>query len=315
MRTETATKGLTVDAVIIDDGLVPLNPPSSVIEMSNLLGSIIFRNSKNQRWAKQAYCLYFHANPRTVQRQLQWLEEVGAISSDPINRVYLQMPWKGHAESRGVAPVVGTVSPLSSSGSSSISQSISTTKQSNKSINKEQTQKLIDTWNKHKPATWTALKSWNPKRQKVVDALYQGQGGMTQFIADIPTVFAGLQFIAKKTPTSRSFWLDPEQKQHHNFDAFMGTGQKLPKGNWHKSLEAAPDVPDAVDSLVPEIEKIWRKHVLDGHIQTHVRMQFTLYGEELSKKERWNAETEAKSHAEAWQHFYGTEFTGSMTYG
>ena len=255
MSTDKTMKGLTVDADLIEDGLISLNPPASVIELANLLGDMQFRNRRKQRWAKQAYCHRFNANPRTVQRQLQWLESVGAVSPDPINRQCNPFPWKAHI-AIGAPIAERTVSPLSTTNTNT-NTTTTTTKAPSKAGNKEQIQKLIETWNTHKPATWAALQSWNPKRQKVVDALYQGQGGMSRFIADIPTVFGGLQFIGKKTACSRSFWLDPDQKQHHNFDTFMGTRDKLPKTNWHKALEAVPVKSKPADSLPGDP---WKDH-------------------------------------------------------
>lgn len=258
----------TVDRDIVDL-LLEQNPQASPVELANLWGDIGFwSGQKKRRWSKSAYHLTYGTNQRTLARYLNELVLLGAVTADPANRKTLPPPWKAHETGTGGDVGDVNLSSLSISISNSKSISISnsesnnkkTAKQSRNTGNKEQIQKLLDTWNLHKPAGWTHLKQWNPKRQKVVDDLYAGQGGTTQFIADIPTVFAGLQFIGKKTPTSRSYWLDPDHQQHHNFDTFMGTGQKLPKTNWAKALEAAPSTcstSDKADSLKGDP---WKDH-------------------------------------------------------
>ena len=289
-----------VDRDIVDL-LLQLNSQQSAVELANLWGDIAFWSiQKKRRWSKNAYHLSFGTNQRTLGRWLDVLESIGAVTTDPVNRVALLPPWGMHESGEGG----DMVSPLSNSNSNPIPIPLTTTLRG-------QAQKAMDEWNSHKPDTWKALQRWNPARQKAVDALYHGNGGMTQFIKDIPQVMAGLPFIGKKDAGSTSYWLDPEKKQHHNFDCFVGVDQKQPKSNWTKALEAAPDAcatSDSLDTLETAIERMWYKHAHPKAVSMGILLKLSAYGCEVKRQEQWSDQTWDEKHAEAWLHFYETPF-------
>lgn len=246
---------LTVDAALIDDGLMPLDPPSSPIELANLLGDIGYRNSKKQRWAKQAYCLRFHANPRTVQRQLQWLESVGAVTTDAVKRQALPLPWSAHEEGTASARSAHeerTVSPLSYSYSQSHSQSKNKSKAAN-GLTPEQQQLVIETYCQLSPDHWVKAKVLSAAMKPVLAGYVKRAGGFDAFMLE-------LRWQLKRIGTSP---MAKRGKSKCTIVTLLGSSKTTDKDRWTQWSAEHGDLgsdPDSLDTLKPEHPDFYPPH-------------------------------------------------------
>jgi hypothetical protein len=87
-------------------------------------------------------------------------------------------------------------------------------------------------WNEHKPPGWGGLISVNDKRWEVAEAFARDLGGMDAFLSALP--------VALHNAGQDRFWRAPG----HDWNSFMGYGEKTGKGHFLRFLEQeAPRIP------------------------------------------------------------------------
>lgn len=235
-------------------------PKQSVIEMAHLLAYMEWlRAVKRERFRAGIYCERWGVSDRTVRRHIQFLERIGAITNDPSNRLVRDLPdWSDPATT--AATMAGEIQ--SEATSEATGEATMATPPTYKK-KRDKTEKItkpedaaVAAWNAHKPETWAKLTKLTPLRIRQISSLYKGQGGMTQFISDIPVAFAGLRLIGKRSDQDVSFWVDPANKRHHNWGALFGESATSPKDHWVKAVEAGWDqsVPHSLKSPPPDDE-------------------------------------------------------------
>jgi hypothetical protein len=96
----------------------------------------------------------------------------------------------------------------------------------------EEARRLMAIWNEHKPPGWSSLTCVNSKRWEVVEAFARDLGGLEAFLAALP--------VALHNASQDRFWRGPG----HDWNSFMGYGEKTGKGHFLRFLEQeAPCIP------------------------------------------------------------------------
>lgn len=225
-------------------------PKQSVIEMAHLLAFMEHRRRSNKmRFSLTGYCDRFRQSETTVRRQLKFLEGIGAVTGDPMNRQTVD-PSEWGDPSTDPSTMAGSAMDPSTDPSTSPVTDPSTVTGTPISIKEKHIQRekapstedaAVAAWNDNKPETWAKLTKLTPLRVRQIKALYEGRGGMTQFISDIPVAFAGLPLIGRVSAEHQSFWLNPANRESHNWGALFGKSATTPKDHWIKAVEAGAD--------------------------------------------------------------------------
>lgn len=109
--------------------------------------------------------------------------------------------------------------------SSADSQEVAPTAKPKRATVSSHSSEIIELWNANKPEQWVRITRLNASRQELIEKLYKGSGGITQFIKDLPVVLRAVNddnWWRSKSMTFENFMGGKKAKSH--FSKFLDIG-------------------------------------------------------------------------------------------